>query len=248
SIDNNAKKYFCVSTDKATNPVNMMGASKRIMEKFLMRRSLEISVSTARFANVSFSDGSLPYGFTQRIVKSQPISAPKDVSRYFITAKESGELCLMSALLGENRDIFFPKLSEKLRLITFSEIAGNYLESLGYEPYLCSSEEEARVKASELIKQKKWPCYFFDSDTTGEKDFEEFYIGNESLDMVRFKAIGVIKNEVSFEDEKLQYFRETIMEMRVRKSWTKQEIVELFNYMLPEFKHKETHKYLDQRM
>ncbi|MFH1897224.1 MAG: UDP-N-acetylglucosamine 4,6-dehydratase [Candidatus Desantisbacteria bacterium] len=246
--DNNAKKYFCVSTDKATNPVNMMGASKRIMEKFLMRRSLEISVSTARFANVSFSDGSLPYGFTQRIAKGQPLSAPKDVKRYFITAKESGELCLMSALLGENRDIFFPKLSEKLRLITFSEIAGNYLESLGYEPYLCSSEEEAIVKASELIKQKKWPCHFFDSDTTGEKDFEEFYIGNEVLDLFRFKAIGIIKNEAAIEDEKLQYFMETIMEMRARKSWDKQEIVDLFNYVLPEFKHKETHKYLDQRM
>lgn len=248
SIDSNAKKYFCVSTDKATNPVNMMGASKRIMEKFLMKRSLEIPVSTARFANVSFSDGSLPYGFTQRIAKGQPISAPKDVKRYFITAKESGELCLMSALLGENRDIFFPKLNEKLHLSTFSEIAVKYLEFLGYEPYLCSSEDEARVKASEVIKQRKWPCYFFDSDTTGEKDFEEFYVGNEILDMDRFKSVGIIKNEAVFEDEKLQYFQETIATMRERKRWTKQEIVDLFNYVLPEFKHKETHKYLDQRM
>ena len=251
SIEKGAKKYFCVSTDKAANPVNMMGASKCIMEKFLMRRSLDIPVSTARFANVSFSDGSLPYGFTQRIAKKQPISAPKDISRYFITAKEAGELCLISALLGGNRDIFFPKLSEELHLVTFPEIAVKYLESLDYEPYLCNTEDEARNMAKELIEQRKWPCYFFDSDTTGEKDFEEFYTENEILDMSKFKNIGIIKNEVMFEDEKLQYFELTIANMKKMKKWTKEEkeeLVDLFRYMLPEFKHEEKHKCLDQRM
>ena len=168
------KNYFCVSTDKAANPVNMMGGSKRIMEMFLMRESLDQNISMARFANVAFSDGSLLHGFNQRFAKQQPISAPCDVKRYFVTPQESGELCLMSGLLGENRDIFFPKLSENLHLITFAEIARKYLTQLGYEPFECESEEEARGRCSELIKLKKWPCYFFKSDTTGEKDFEEF--------------------------------------------------------------------------
>ena len=175
AIESGAQKYFCVSTDKAANPANMMGASKRIMEMYLMRRSLEIPVSTARFANVAFSDGSLLHGFNQRMLKKQPLSAPQDVKRYFITPQESGELCLMSCLLGDNRDIFFPKLSEKLHLITFAEIAESYLNSLGYEVVPCKSEEEARQSVEALGREKKWPCYFFDSDTTGEKDFEEFY-------------------------------------------------------------------------
>ena len=180
------KKYFCVSTDKAANPVNMMGASKRIMEMFLMRESDSIQISTARFANVAFSDGSLLHGFNQRFAKRQPIAAPNDVRRYFVTPQESGELCLMSCLLGENRDIFFPKLSEQLHLTTFSDIAERYIENLGYEPYHCSTEEEARDRSDELIASKRWPCYFFKSDTSGEKDFEEFFTDNEVLDMDRF--------------------------------------------------------------
>jgi len=159
SIQNGTKKYFCVSTDKAANPVNMMGASKRIMEMFLMRRSKDINISTARFANVAFSDGSLLHGFNQRIQKRQPIVAPQDIKRYFVTPKESGELCLMSCIFGENRDIFFPKLSEKFHLISFAEIAVNYLEQMGYEPYLCASEEEARKLSETLPSQGKWPCH-----------------------------------------------------------------------------------------
>ena len=149
-----AKKYFCVSTDKAANPVNMMGASKRIMEMFLMRESLNQNISMARFANVAFSDGSLLHGFNQRFSKKQPFAAPNDVRRYFVTPKESGELCLLSGLMGENRDIFFPKLSEKLHLIKFSDIAINYLKDRGYEPYECESENEARTNADELINSK----------------------------------------------------------------------------------------------
>ncbi|NOQ13746.1 MAG: NAD-dependent epimerase/dehydratase family protein [Methyloprofundus sp.] len=246
--ENGVKKYFCVSTDKAANPVNMMGASKRIMEMFLMRRSLEIPISTARFANVAFSDGSLLHGFNQRIQKRQPLSAPNDVKRYFVTPKESGELCLMSCLLGENREIFFPKLSERLHLITFADIAVKYLQNLGYEAYLCETEDEARELAKTLPDEGKWPCYFFSSDTTGEKDFEEFFTENETLDTTRFENLGIIKNEAVFDAENLDYFIKSIDELKDKKKWSKKQIVELFFEMIPDFSHKETKKYLDGRM
>ena len=242
-----AKKYFCVSTDKAANPVNMMGASKRIMEMFLMRRSLEIAVSTARFANVAFSDGSLLYGFQRRIEKNQPLSAPHDVKRYFITPQESGELCLMSCLLGENRDLFFPKMDEK-DLLTFSELAVRYLEHIGYEPVECTTEDEARKRVSELKAKGKWPVYFFESDTTGEKDIEEFYTEKEALDMDRFRTIGVIKNEPIYDDKKLNYFEKRINDMKTRGNWTRGELIALFKEILPEFQHYETGKFLDNKM
>ena len=248
SLENGSKKYFCVSTDKAANPVNMMGASKRIMEMYLMRRSLQMPISTARFANVAFSDGSLLHGFNQRIQKRQPLSAPNDIKRYFVTPKESGELCLMSCLLGENRDIFFPKLSEKLHLITFADIAVKYLEKLGYEPYLCESEDEARELSKTLPDVGKWPCYFFSSDTTGEKDFEEFFTDKEVLDMDRFENLGVIKNESIFDEAKLEMFTTKINQMKDKREWTKEQIVELFFEMIPDFGHKETGKYLDSKM
>ena len=243
-----AKKYFCVSTDKAANPVNMMGASKRIMEMFLMRESLTQKISMARFANVAFSDGSLLHGFNQRFAKKQPFSAPNDVRRYFVTPQESGELCLLSGLLGDNRDIFFPKLSEKLHLITFAEIAVRYLREHGYEPYECESEDEARDRAEELIAKKQWPCYFFKSDTTGEKDFEEFFTDNENLDMEHFETVGVIKNQPEFDEGKLDDFMHGIKGLREKGTWAKDDIVKLYFGLLPEFAHKETGKYLDQRM
>ena len=243
-----AKKYFCVSTDKAANPVNMMGASKRIMEMFLMRESLTQEISMARFANVAFSDGSLLHGFNERFTKKQPFSAPSDVRRYFVTPQESGELCLLSGLLGNNRDIFFPKLSEKLHLIKFSEIAVHYLRERGYEPYECESENEARDRAEELIANKKWPCYFFKSDTTGEKDFEEFFTDAEDLDMERFQTVGVIRNQPDFDEAKLDEFMNRIQTLREKGAWDKEDIVKLYYVLLPEFAHKETGKYLDQRM
>ena len=243
-----AKKYFCVSTDKAANPVNMMGASKRIMEMFLMRESLTQEISMARFANVAFSDGSLLHGFQQRFTKKQPFSAPNDVRRYFVTPQESGELCLLSGLLGGNRDIFFPKLSEKLHLITFSEIATRYLRERGYEPYDCESEDEARDRAEELIANKLWPCYFFESDTTGEKDFEEFFTDDEDLDMERFETVGVIKNKPDFDEAKLGDFIDGIETLREKGTWTKDDIINSYFGLLPEFAHKETGKYLDQKM
>ncbi|GHD47005.1 Polysaccharide biosynthesis protein [Marinobacter persicus] len=243
-----ATKYFCVSTDKAANPVNMMGASKRIMEMFLMRRSLQMDISTARFANVAFSDGSLLHGFNQRLEKRQPIVAPNDVRRYFVTPKESGELCLMSCIFGDNRDIFFPKLSEKLHLISFADIAVKYLAEKGYEPVLCSDENEARELAKTLPEQGKWPCLFTSSDTTGEKDFEEFFTDQETLDMARFENLGIIKNDAEFDEQLLAEFEERIAGMKRDLTWTKQELVDLFHRMIPGFGHKETGRYLDSKM
>lgn len=248
SIAKGVKKYFCVSTDKAANPVNMMGASKRIMEMFLMRKSLEINISTARFANVAFSDGSLLHGFNQRIQKQQPIVAPNDIKRYFVVPKESGELCLMSCIFGENRDIFFPKLSEQLHLITFAEIAVKYLQEIGYEPYLCKDEDEAREKVKTLPAEGKWPCLFTESDTTGEKDFEEFFTDAEVLDLDRFENLGIIKNEAVFDTQKLDYFEQMILHFKQERKWNKEGLVHLFHEMIPDFGHKETGKYLDAKM
>lgn len=248
AIQMGAKKYFCVSTDKATNPVNMMGASKRIMEMFLMRRSRQIQVSTARFANVAFSDGSLLHSFNQRIQKKQPIVAPNDIRRYFVIPQEAGQLCLMSAILGENRDIFFPKLSEELHLITFKKIVIKYLEQLGYDPWFCQNEDEARILVAELIQKRKWPCLFTESDTSGEKDFEEFFTSEETLDMRRFTNIGIIKNQEFNYDDKLDLFSYSINEMVTKRNWTKQQIIDLFKLMIPNFNHKETGKNLDAKM
>lgn len=248
SIESGVNKYFCVSTDKAANPVNMMGASKRIMEMFLMRRSQEIAISTARFANVAFSDGSLLYGLNQRIQKRQPIVAPNDVRRYFVTPEESGELCLMSCIFGDNRDIFFPKLSEALHLISFTDIVVKYLAGRGFEPVLCNNEDEARGLAKTLPEQGRWPCLFTNSDTTGEKDFEEFFTDKETLDMDRFESIGVIKNGAHFNDQMLTEFEERISAMKRDLTWTKQDLVDLFYHIIPGFGHKETGKYLDSKM
>ena len=248
SIENGTKKYFCVSTDKAANPVNMMGASKRIMEMFVMRKSKQMDVSMARFANVAFSDGSLLHGFNQRIQKYQPIVAPNDIKRYFVTPQESGELCLMSCVFGENRDIYFPKLSENLHLITFANIAVKYLNDLGFEPYLCETEDEARELAKTLPSEGKWPCLFTASDTTGEKDFEEFFTDAETLDMDRFENLGVIKNEALYNEDKLNHFETTIKTLKQNLSWTKDDIVKEFFTMIPDFFFFLTGKYLDGKM
>jgi FlaA1/EpsC-like NDP-sugar epimerase len=218
------------------------------MEMFLMRRSDDICISTARFANVAFSDGSLLHGFNQRIQKHQPLVAPKDIKRYFVTPQESGELCLMSCIFGESRDIFFPKLSEALHLITFADIAVKYLSNLGYKTYLCESEDEARDLAKVLPKDGIWPCLFTISDTTGEKDFEEFFTENELLDMCKFNSLGIIKNKSLFSYELINEFENTIKTLKINKVWTKNEILELFKKMIPNFSHKETSKYLDGKM
>lgn len=248
SIEKGVKKYFCVSTDKAANPANMMGASKRIMEMYLMQLSEQISISTARFANVAFSDGSLLHGFNQRLQKRQPIVAPNDVKRYFVIPKESGELCLMSCIFGENRDIFFPKLSENLHLITFSDIAVRYLKDKGFDPYLCRTEDEAREQVYTLSEKGQWPCLFTPSDTTGEKDFEEFFTEFETLNIERFQNLGIIKNNAVYDRQKIEYFSKTIQAMKSKGKWTKNEIVELFFDMIPNFAYMEKGKYLDAKM
>jgi len=241
-------KYFCVSTDKAANPVNMMGASKRIMELFMMREAQEISLSMARFANVAFSDGSLLHGFNQRILKRQPLSAPNDVRRYFVTPQESGELCLLSTIYGDNLEIFFPKLSDALHLTKFSDIAERFLAQIGYEPFECDSEQEARDRVDELQQIGKWPCYFFESDTTGEKDFEEFFTSAEKINWDRFEAIGVISNSRAYDTNALDAFEDGCYELLRDGQWTKKDLLDLYHLILPDFGHLETGKYLDQRM
>jgi FlaA1/EpsC-like NDP-sugar epimerase len=244
-----ARKYFAVSTDKAANPVNLMGGSKRIMEKFLMRESLDVNVSMARFANVAFSDGSLLHGFNQRLMKRQPLSAPNDVERYFVTPQESGELCIMSAMFGENLDIFFPHQDGELELTKFSDIAIRFLESNEYEPVECETEDEARSRAEELISKRKWPVYFFASDTTGEKAYEEFFMGDEKLDLESFQGIGVIKSQADFDAGALEQFEREISEIKGSPApWDKKKIVEAYLGVLPELSHEEKGKYLDARM
>lgn len=248
AISKQTKKYFCVSTDKAANPINMMGASKRIMEMYLMRRSKDIKISTARFANVAFSDGSLLHGFNKRIEKKQPIVAPNDVKRYFVTPQESGELCLMSCIFGKNRDIFFPKLSEDLHLISFADIAVKYLKELGYEPYLCKNEDEARELALTLPQEGKYPCLFTPSNTTGEKDFEEFFTDKEILDMEKFENLGIIKNEPTYDEKLLNSFTNTISGFKKQMSWSKEDIVNEFFKLIPNFEYEDKKKYLDGKM
>lgn len=248
SIEKNTKKYFCVSTDKAANPANMMGASKRIMEMFVNKQSEKINVSMARFANVAFSDGSLLHAFNKRIEKKQPIVAPNDIKRYFVTPKESGELCLMSCIYGENRDIFFPKLNENLDLITFSSIALKFLDSKGYKPFICSTEAEARNYFLKDHEVNTWPCFFTKSDTSGEKDFEEFYTDTEELDLNKFKNIGIIKNKLDYDTQKLNLFESTIQELKTNLKWDRKGLKKLFTFMIPNFAHKETGKFLDSKM
>jgi UDP-N-acetylglucosamine 4,6-dehydratase len=248
SIESGVKKYFCVSTDKAANPVNMMGASKRIMEMFLYQNSKHINISTARFANVAFSDGSLLYGFQQRLLKNQPIAAPNDIRRYFVTPQESGEICLMSSIFGENGDIYFPILDENIDMIRFSEIATKFLILKGYEPIECTSEDDARLKIIELKGQKKWPCYFSKSDTTGEKEYEEFFLDTEEVDFTQFESLGIVKNNSCASSTSLRRFLNDISELKLNSGWSKEAIVKLFQSLLPNFTHYEKGKNLDGKM
>ncbi len=248
SADMNVKKYFCVSTDKAANPANLMGASKRIMEMFLFKHSKEIKISTARFANVAFSDGSLLHSFNQRIKKNQPLVAPNDIKRYFVTKQESGELCLLSTIFGHERDIFFPNLKEELHLETFSNIAKRFLHANGYDPYICNSEEDARLIINELIENNKWPLYISKTDTTGEKEIEEFYTNDEFVDLKTFKNIGIVKNEPNFDNKSLNLFEKRISDIKQKGKWKKQEIVDIFFDMIPGFNYEEKGRFLDEKM
>jgi len=215
---------------------------------FLMRESLAQDISMARFANVAFSDGSLLYSFNKRLEKNQPIVAPNDIKRYFITEKEAGELCLMSCVFGDNRDIFFPKPSSQLTLNKFSDIAINFLQKKSIKPIICKTEDEARKISKNNLNNNEWPCFFTNSNTTGEKDFEEFFTDKEVLDMDKFNNIGVIKNKDDVNYEQLSIFVRSIKKLQKEQSWSKKDILNIFLKIMPEFKHKETGEYLDDKM
>ena len=242
-----AKKYFCVSTDKASNPVNMMGCSKRIMELFLLKYG-QVPVSSARFANVAFSDGSLLHSYRNRLAKRQPLAAPNDVKRYFVTAPEGAMLCLFSIFFGEDKDIFFPKLTADLHLETFDKIAIRFLKANGYEAVDCESEDVARASVDELSAQGKWPCCFFTSDTTGEKAFEEFFTDKENVNWERFSDMGIVKNDYEFDGTALEAFEAMIEKCLADNHWEKAELVKEFLKLVPNFEHEEKNKNLDNKM
>ena len=243
-----AKKYFCVSTDKAANPTNLMGATKRIMEDFLQFEESATLVSSARFANVAFSDGSLLYGFQERFDKGQPLSAPNEIKRYFVTPKEAGELCLLSCIFGSHREIFFPKFYPEEDLISFTSLAARFLESKGYKPIIMGSEEEARTFQREITGSKEWPCFFFDSDTTGEKIAEEFYTMDEDVNLNRFDKIGIVQMKKVLNNKTLAEFMNQMYTMKKSKLLMRDEIKNLIYKLVPELSHKETGKFLNERM
>lgn len=241
------EEYFCVSTDKAANPVNIMGASKRIMEDVIFSYSDKFPVKTARFANVAFSNGSLPAGFIARLQKLQPISAPSDVKRYFVSPEESGQICMLSCMLGNNREIFFPKLREE-QMMTFDKIASAFLKEHGFEILKCTSDEEAIDKSEELKNGSRfYPVHFADSNTSGEKSYEEFFTETESVDMNRLKALGVITEKTIPDKDKIKRLF-TKLNIAFEKETTKEDIVTIIKEYLPNFEHIETGKSLDAKM
>ncbi len=244
--------FFCVSTDKAANPVNIMGASKKIMEEVIMAYSTEFPITTARFANVAFSQGSLPDGFVHRMMKQQPLSAPSDVKRFFVSPEESGEICLLACILGKSGEIFFPKLDEET-MMTFSDIAVAFLREQDLEPKICSSEEEARQffnRKSSLVNRKsnEYPVYFFASDTSGEKAYEEFWTAGEDVDLDSFSSLGVIKNAPKRSIEEIRQVIVLLEETLRKPGITKADIVKVLSRLIPNFEHIETGKGLDQKM
>ncbi|MBT3384085.1 MAG: polysaccharide biosynthesis protein [Prolixibacteraceae bacterium] len=241
--------FFCVSTDKAANPVNIMGASKKLMEELIMVYADKLPVKTARFANVAFSNGSLPLGFLERLNKKQALACPLGIRRFFVSPQESGELCLIASILGEPGDIFYPKLDEEKDMIPFDRIARDLIISLGLEPEICFTEEEARQKALVLSeKPGSWPILFFKSNTSGEKSFEEFFTENEILDTESFVSLGVIKNSVKLSKKKLDLIINNLEDLFKKETTTKAEIVDALKEYLPNFVHIETGKGLDSKM
>lgn len=241
-------EYFCVSTDKAANPVNIMGASKRLMEDVIFTYSDKFPVKTARFANVAFSNGSLPAGFLARISKLQPLSAPSDVRRYFVSPEESGQICMLACMLGNNREIFFPKLKEA-QMMTFDTIATALLKEYGYDILECDSDEEAIEKAVELKKGSMvYPVHYSKSNTSGEKEYEEFFTNQENVDMKRFDSLGVITDKRIPDKDKAHNILTELDEAFERTMLTKDDVVQIIKRYLPEFEHIEKGKSLDSKM
>ncbi len=245
--ENPPESYFCVSTDKAANPVNIMGASKRIMEDLIFSYSSSFSVKTARFANVAFSNGSLPASFLKRIGYHQPLSAPLDVKRYFVSPEESGQICMLAAILGNNRSILFPKL-EKEQMTSFDKIAEDLLHEMGFNIKYCNSECEAIVTASIWEEHQPYPVYFSKSDTSGEKPYEEFYTDDESLDFSKFSSLGIIKDKPIPKREKLVELINKLDLLFKKNNCSKERVVEILEWYLPNFEHIETGKSLDEKM
>jgi FlaA1/EpsC-like NDP-sugar epimerase len=252
------KHFFCVSTDKAANPVNIMGASKRIMEDLVMAYNQHFKVTTARFANVAFSNGSLPDGWLHRIQKQQPLAAPSDVKRYFVSPEESGQICMLACILGRPGEVFFPKLGED-QMLTFSSICDNFIKAQGFEKDPCASDEEAKQKAAALdysdsqlsslnSQPLKYPTVYFKSDTTGEKAYEEFYVPGEKIDMKRFQALGVVEQTTRHNMEEVNIFFAKLESIFQKEDFTKAQIVDAIKEFIPNFEHEEKGKNLDQKM
>jgi len=248
------KHFFCVSTDKAANPVNIMGASKRIMEDLVMAYNQYFKVTTARFANVAFSNGSLPDGWIHRLQKRQPLAAPSDVKRYFVSPEESGQICMLACILGNGGEVFFPKLGED-QMLTFSSICDKFVEAIGMKKELCATDAEAKAKAQAMSyepmangQQPKYPVVYFKSDTTGEKAYEEFYVPGEKLDMQRFKALGVVEQTTRHDMDEVDAFFEKLEHIFAKDDFTKAQVVEAIKEFIPNFEHEEKGKNLDQKM
>lgn len=242
------RHFFCVSTDKAANPVNVMGASKRVMEDLIMSYATDFKVTTARFANVAFSNGSLPLSFLDRVMLRQPLVAPSDVRRYFVSLEESGQICMLACILGKSGEVFYPKLGEE-KMKTFSSICDDFLRSMGYESRECSGDEEAKRAASEMEPGDiGYPVVYFKSDTTGEKDFEEFYVDGEARDTERFESLGVILPGTFRPRSELVGFMGRLESLFSRPDFTKAQVVDCLREFLPNFEHEEKGKNLDQKM
>lgn len=241
------RHFFCVSTDKAANPVNVMGASKRVMEDLIMAYKTNFKVTTARFANVAFSNGSLPASFFDRVMKNQPLVAPKDVLRYFVSMEESGQICMLACVLGNNGEVFFPKLEEET-MKTFSSICDDFISEMGFEKHECSNDEEAKAFAASHLPGKKYPVVYFNSDTTGEKDYEEFVVDGEASDLDRFKALGVITSSKHRSKKEVENFISNLETLFSNRDFTKADVVECLKDFLPNFEHEEKGKNLDQKM
>ena len=247
-LEHPPEHFFCVSTDKAANPVNVMGASKKVMEKVLLAYTDRLKITTARFANVAFSNGSLLFGFLHRIMKRQPLSSPSDVRRYFVSPEESGQLCMLACILGARSEIFFPKLNEE-DMLTFSYIAERFLEAIGLEADHSDTAEEARQKALQWEPgNPRYPVYFFKTDTSGEKSFEEFYTKTDEIDLDRFTALGVVTNSPRHEAADIERMLTAFEQLFASQSIDKAAVVDLLRDYLPDFSHIETGKSLDQKM
>ena len=244
---NKPSHFFCVSTDKAANPVNVMGGSKKLMENVIMSYSKDLKITTARFANVAFSNGSLLYGYIERLLQRQPITCPSDVRRFFVSPQESGEICLLTCIIGESGDIYFPKLN-KNQLVNFKTITEDFFKYLNVEMKICSTETEAKKTALSMVNSSAYPVYFFKTDTSGEKLYEEFYTSDDKINLNKFESIGVITNSIkpSFSDVET-VIREIDLLFK-RDVYSKNDIIEIMNKILPNFNHIETGKSLDQKM